>query len=176
MNNGKRMSKIKSVCKPLVFKELYDAYASDVYSFVYYKCGDADKAHDFVQEAYVKLWTNCAKVLFEKAKSFLFTVVNNMFLNDYAHQKVVLVHQKLGIHKSVTNESPEYVLEEQEFLQKLQVAIGSLPSKQREVFLLNRIEGKKYREIAEDLGVSVKAIEKRMSLALKTLRTQIKGI
>lgn len=169
------MEENQSVCKPKVFENVYNTHAKTLHNFMYYKCGDQDLAEDFVQEAYVKLWKNCAKVLFEKAKSYLFTVANNLFLNDYAHKKVVLRHQQEGaIHH--TNESPEFLLEEKEFMIKLQTAIADLPEKQREVFLLNRIDKKKYREIGELLGISVKAVEKRMSLALKTLREQIGNI
>jgi RNA polymerase sigma factor (sigma-70 family) len=67
-------------------------------------------------------------------------------------------------------------LEEQEFKQQLEKAISDLPEGQREVFLLNRIDKKTYREIAEMLGVSVKAIEKRMHKALKALRVLTKRI
>ncbi|MDO6744761.1 sigma-70 family RNA polymerase sigma factor [Tenacibaculum soleae] len=169
------MKEIKSVCSQVVYKKIYDLYADSLYGFMIYKCGDSIKAQDFVQEAFVKLWINCSKVIYEKAKSYLFTVGNNFFLDDYAHQKVVLKHQKLGV-KSITKETPEYLLEEQEFLKKLQNAITNLPEKQRDVFLMNRIDKKKYKEMAEELEISVKAVEKRMTLALKTLRTQIKGI
>jgi RNA polymerase sigma-70 factor (ECF subfamily) len=67
-------------------------------------------------------------------------------------------------------------MEQKQFQEKLEGALDSLPENQRTVFLLNRIDGKKYAEIAEMEGVSVKAIEKRMHLALKTLRDQIDGI
>ena len=53
------------------------------------------------------------------------------------------------------------------------LVIANLSEKQREVFLLNRIEKKKYKEIAEMLGISVKAVEKRMHGALKSLREEI---
>lgn len=169
------MSENKSVCLPKVFEDVYSTHSEALYNFMYYKCGDADLAQDFVQESFVKLWQNCAKVIFEKAKSYLFTVANNLFLNNVAHKKVVLKHQQKGaIHH--TNESPEFLMEEQEFMVKLQSAIADLPEKQREVFLLNRIDKKKYREIAELLNVSVKTVEKRMSLALKTLREKIGNI
>ena len=169
------MEKNQSVCEPKIFEEVYNAQAKTLRNFIYYKCGDAAAADDFVQEAFVKLWKNCAKVLIEKAKSFLFTVANNLFLNDYAHKKVVLKHQQnITLHQ--TNESPEFLMEEKEFMVKLQNAISDLPEKQREVFLLNRIDKKKYREIAELLDISIKTVEKRMSLALKTLREKIGNI
>jgi RNA polymerase sigma-70 factor (ECF subfamily) len=75
-----------------------------------------------------------------------------------------------------TNQSPEYLFEEEEFKVKLQNAIASLTESQREVFLMNRIDGKKYREIAELLDISQKAVEKRMSAALKILKAQIENI
>jgi len=53
----------------------------------------------------------------------------------------------------------------------LEEAINSLPEGQREVFLLNRIEKHTYKQIAEMLDVSVKAIEKRMHKALLKLKT-----
>jgi len=59
---------------------------------------------------------------------------------------------------------------------KLENAISSLPERQREVFLLNRIEKKTYKEIAELSGVSVKAIEKLIHKALLKLRTEIENI
>jgi RNA polymerase sigma-70 factor (ECF subfamily) len=164
-----------SVCNTHTFKKIYDTHADHLFGFILYKCGDKDLAKDLVQETFVRLWTNCSKVIQDKAKSFLFTVGNNLFLDDYAHKKVVLKHQKLAV-KTVNEETPEYVLEEQEFLKKLNDAIAGLSVKQREVFLMNRIDKKKYKDIAEELDITVKAVEKRMTSALKTLRTQIKGI
>ena len=136
---------------------------------MYYRTGNAAKAEDLVQEAFVRLWKNCAKVVMEKAKSFLFSVANNLFLDGVKHQKVVLKFQQLG-GSSSTNQSPEYLLEEKEFQQRLENAIQGLTEKQRTVFLLNRIDKMTYKEIAAHLDVSVKAVEKLMHKALVQLR------
>jgi RNA polymerase sigma-70 factor (ECF subfamily) len=128
-----------------------------------------------VQEAFVKLWQNCAKVSPEKAKSYVYTVANNLYLNVIKAEKVRLKHAD-SLSNDRTNESPEFLMEEKEYKEKLDNALNSLPDNQRTTFLLNRIDGKKYAEIAEMEGVSVKAIEKRMHLALKSLREQIDGI
>jgi RNA polymerase sigma-70 factor (ECF subfamily) len=58
----------------------------------------------------------------------------------------------------------------EELNQQLQQALASIPEGPREVFLMNRIEELSYSEIADRLGLSVKAIEKRMSEALRVLR------
>ena len=110
----------------------------------------------------------------KKAKSFVYTVANNTYLNVIKAEKVRLKYADKSL--KTTNESPEFLMEELEFKEKLEKALGDLPENQRTTFLLNRIDGKKYAEIAEMEGVSVKAIEKRMHLALKSLREKIGGI
>ncbi|MET1260261.1 MAG: sigma-70 family RNA polymerase sigma factor [Flavobacteriaceae bacterium] len=163
------------VCEEEVYSTIFKTNSKTIFNYIYYKFGNEEKAQDAVQEAFVKLWENCAKVTPEKAKSFLYTVANNTYLNVIKAEKVRLKHADKHA-SSVSNESPEYVLEEKEFQKKLDDALDALPENQRTTFLLNRIDGKKYAEIAEMEGVSVKAIEKRMHLALKTLREQIDGI
>lgn len=164
---------LKSVCEQRNFERIFNDHSQTLRNYIYYKCGDSQQAEDIVQEAYIKLWNNCAKVIFEKAKSFLYTVANNHFLNEVAHKKVVLEYQKKSTTSNSTNETPQFILEEEEFHTKLKKAIADLPEKQREVFLLSRIDKKKYSEIADITGVSVKAIEKRMSKALVILKEKI---
>ena len=159
----------KNICKEEVFKSIFLEYSTSIRNFIYYKSGKLDVAEDMVQEAFGKLWENCAKVVFAKAKSYLFTVANNLFLNQVAHQKVVLKFEKRG-HSEEDIQNPQFLLEEKEFQERLENAISDLPENQRVVFLMNRMDKKKYKEIAAELGVSVKTIEKRMHKALKILR------
>ncbi|WP_297695531.1 sigma-70 family RNA polymerase sigma factor [uncultured Eudoraea sp.] len=163
-----------NVCEEEVFSSLFKANSKTVFNYIYYKFGNEEKAYDVVQEAFVKLWENCAKVSAEKAKSYVYTVANNLYLNVIKAEKVRLKYANKS--NDTSYESPEFLLEEKEYKEKLDKALNSLPENQRTTFLLNRIDGKKYAEIAEMEGVSVKAIEKRMHLALKSLRDQIEGI
>ena len=163
-----------NVCDDQVYSEIFSSHSRTVFNYIYYKFGNEEKAQDAVQEAFVKLWENCAKVAPEKAKAFVYKVANNLYLNVIKAEKVRLKYK--DPEANITQENPEFLMEEQEFRQKLDSALAALPKNQRTTFLLNRIDGKKYREIAEIEGVSVKAIEKRMHLALKALREQIDGI
>ena len=70
-------------------------------------------------------------------------------------------------------ESPEFEMELKEFNDKLKSAINRLNEKNRTVFLMNRIDGLTYGEIAENLNLSEKAIEKRMKNALDELKKTI---
>lgn len=160
---------MKGVCQEVIYQSIFYAQAEKLRNFVYYKSGNMALAEDLVQEAFGKLWENCAKVEEEKAKSYLFTIANNLFLNKVAHQKVVLKFE--GEPRPTKDEqSPQYLLEEAEFKQQLEHAIAALPEDHRTVFLMNRIDKKKYREIAELLDISIKTVEKRMHLALAQLR------
>ena len=70
-------------------------------------------------------------------------------------------------------QSPQYALEEKEFKEQLENIIASMPEKQRDVFLMNRIDELTYKEIADRLELSVKAVEKRMHGALSFLRDKV---
>ena len=67
-------------------------------------------------------------------------------------------------------------MEEQQYNQKLQTALSNLTNAQRVAFMMNRVEGKRHKEIAELLGISTKAVEKRIYGALKKLRQDIKEL
>jgi len=167
-----------NICKESVFQQLYKKNATLLRNYLYYKYGNVTDVDDVVQEAFIKLWDNCKKTTPDKAKSYVFKIAINLCNSLLRHNTVKLKHQKevKSINNYSSPESPEFILEEKEFMIKLQNAISSLPDRQREVFLLNRIEKKTYREIAELSDVSVKAIEKLMSKALIKLRDQIKNI
>ncbi len=163
-----------NVCEEKVFSILFETNSKTVFNYIYYKFGNEEKAHDAVQEAFVKLWENCTKVTPAKAKPYVYTVANNLYLNVLKAEKVRMKYADRV--NDTTYESPEFLMEEKEYKEKLDRALNSLPENQRTTFLLNRIDKKKYAEIAEIEGVSVKAIEKRMHLALKSLRKKIDAI
>ncbi len=164
-----------NICNETLFTKVFSKYSKDLHNFLYYKFGDRLNPKDKVQEAFIKLWENCSKVSPDKAKSFLYTVANNLMLNEAAHEKVVLKYQKHK-PKEHTNESPEFIMQENEYRQKLQTAISNLTEAERVAFLLNRVEGKKHKEIAELLEIGTKAVEKRIYSALKKLRKEIDGL
>lgn len=163
------------ICDDAIFSEAFRTHADHLYKFLFYKFGSQLNPKDKVQEAFIKLWENCKKVPPSKAKSYLFTVANNLMLNEVAHQKIVLKHQQTQ-QRSQTNESPEFLMQEKEYQQKLEKAINNLSEAQRVAFLMNRVEGKKFKEIALILDISVKAVEKRIYGALEKLRKDIKEI
>ncbi len=165
----------ETVCDEKVFSSIYQKVSKDLHDFIYYKYGDQFKPEDKVQEAFIKLWENCGKIVPDKARAFLFSVANNTTLNDIKHEKVKLKYAQ-SLNQQADHQHPQFLIEEKEYLEKYQKALTKLTEEKRVAFLLNRVEGKKHQEIALMLNISKKAVEKRIYSALKELRKEIEGI
>jgi RNA polymerase sigma factor (sigma-70 family) len=163
----------QDICNKIIFTAFFNAQARALRNFIYFRFGNEDLADDITQDAFIKLWQNCSDV--RNPKSFIYTVAKNSALNHTALQKVVLNYADNNPGKTTDYQSPEYLLEEKEFRVKFDLAIAGLTEAQRTALLLNRIEGKKYKEIAEMLGISVKAVEKRIHGALVYLSEHIEN-
>ena len=164
-----------NICEEQLFSSIFNKYSKDLHDFLYYKFGELLNPKDKVQEAFIKLWENCGKVSADKAKSFVFTTANNLMLNEAAHQKVKLKYAQTK-PKHYTNENPEFLMQEDEYMNKLQNALANLTEAQRIAFMMNRVEDKKFKEIAKLLDISTKAVEKRIYGALDKLRKDIEGL
>ena len=165
----------ESICDEVVYSQVFREYSDTLFRYLYYQCGDEELSKDITQEAFVKLWQNCALVNLQTAKGYVFKTAKNNLLNVYDHQKVKLRFRQRK-HQSHTDQNPEYLMVENELREQLERAISDLPEKQRVAFLMSRIEKKTYKEIAEILGISRQAVEKRIYNALDTLRHINKNI
>ena len=170
---AKKSKKEPSICEEVIFEQVYRQHAKLVGDFLFYRFGEGVQRDDLKQEAFVKLWEDCEKVPIEKAKSFLLTVAANLARNVLKHQKVVLKFQttqppknQAGAEEATTSSMLHEIV---------QAGINTLSEKQREVLLLNRINGLTYKEIAQSLDISQKAVEKRMHHALINLRAYVKA-
>lgn len=150
------------------FEHLFNQYFESLRGFLYYRTGDIEVAEDIVQETFIKLWEQKEEINMSTVKSLLYTIASNLSKNHLKHQAVVFnFANSKSIHE--TAETPQQILEFNEFELRLQQAISELTEANRTTFLMNRVEKLTYTEIAERLDVSIKTIEKRMSITLKIL-------
>lgn len=129
-------------------------------------------AEDIAQDTFLKLWETRHKIDKRTIKAYLYTIAQNITINQQKRNSLKFKFQK----KPTADrdfDTPEKLAEMQEYEMKLNNVIAMLPDGGREVFLMNRLEDLTYNEIAERLGLSVKAIEKRMSKVLKILRDNL---
>lgn len=154
------------------YEEAFDLYYTSIRNFLYFKTSQAELAEDVAQDAFVKLWETREKIDKSSLKAYLYTIANNLAINQLKRDQLKYKFLNLQVERK-EKVTPQYLMEMQEFDQKLQDTLAKIPEGAREVFLMNRVDGLKYREIAERLGLSMKAIEKRMSRALAIIREEI---
>lgn len=135
--------------------------------------GDPDEAEDIVQQTFVKLWERRASLdIAWSVKAYLYKMVHNAALNRIRHQKTKNKYQQFNAQQLDT----QHVLPEDtapELREKLQQALSDLPPQCRNIFELSRFEELKYREIAEQLNISIKTVETQMGKALRIMRLQL---
>jgi len=155
------------------FKILFDTYFEDVRRYVLYRSGDEDIATDIAQDTFMRIWEKQMAIDPQRVKGLLFKIAGDLFISQYRRKQVAnnFFNTFQPTNKSLT---PEDEINFQELKNAYDAALKSMPEKQRTVFLMNRIDELKYKEIADQLGLSVKAIEKRMSQALEHLKTHLK--
>ena len=164
------------LCSEPVFKSVFETHFKLLRNFLAFRFRNIDRAEDMAQNAFVILWENCGSLKPEQARSFLFTTAIRLSLNSIKHDKVVTNFELQAQPRSTHGESPEFLMLESELQNRLEKAIADLPEKQRTVFLMNRLENQSYTQIAALLGLSVKTVEKRMHLALLSLRKIIGNV
>jgi RNA polymerase sigma factor (sigma-70 family) len=147
------------------FNELFEA----VRNYIFYRCNDGELATDLAQEAFMKIWEKAFVYHPQKTKSLVYKIANELWINQYRKSKSVINYQ-LTLSPDDLKTDNEQNLEYEELKDKYEATLSILPLAQREVFLMSRMEELTYKEIAERLDIGVKAVEKRMSLALKELR------
>lgn len=135
---------------------------------------DAAAAEEIVQELFIRLWEKRTDVDIETSvKNYLFRAVKNYCLNHIKHIKVKDEYfRKIQLHHNI-EQSVDFEWDT-DLMQKIEEGIASLPEKRREIFKLSRLEGLKYREIADRLNVSIKTVETQMGIAIKTLRIKLR--
>jgi len=157
---------------PSEYQRVFKDYYKPIRNFIYFRCGDADMAEDITQDTFVKLWETRHRIDKGTVKAYLYKIAQNNTINHLKRQQLLYkFRNKPGVDRDY--DTPEKLAEMEEYGKKLEQVISILPEGGREVFLMNRLEDMTYTEIASRLGLSVKAIEKRMSKVLKILREQL---
>lgn len=158
------------------FKKIYLAYYEPLCEYVVSFSKDKYIAENIVQEILIKLWTDRENIYVHTSlKSFLYKAAYNSYIDHFRKQsrinkKLEEIHYQ-ALNKTITDNSN--LQEDRLFL--LRQAIDKLPDRCKEVFLLSKIEGYKYKEIANKLEISIKTVENQMGKALSRIREELLG-
>jgi len=157
------------------FNTLFRKYYSAMCHFANQFLHDRELAEEVVQDMFVKIWEKRAVLNIETSvKQYLFRSVRNHCLNQIQHEKIKKQYANKVLESAHQEINAEQYYLEVDLICRIEKSIESLPPKRKEIFRLSREQGFKYKEIADELGISVKTVEAQMGLALKYLRQDLK--
>ena len=153
------------------FEQLFRSHFQYLCNYAVQYVSDPDTAQDICQRVFITLWEKRASIdPAQSIKSYLFTAVRNRCLNhirDHKKYRSRVLDLDCGDFDLVEEDTGS---EQEEWKERISAAMDKLPEKCRQVFEMSRYQQLKYREIAEELGISQKTVEAHMTKAMKTLR------
>lgn len=162
----------------MAFKYVFGLYYTDLCRYVKNFTSNPDEAEDIVQNSFVSLWRKRKKIIFNTSlKSYLYKSCYNGYIDFYRKKKLINEHLENLRHLEVQSLQSGFEANSKDLEQKkirLGRAIQDLPEKCREIFILNKYEGLRYQEIANELGISIKTVENQIGIALKRLKQKLK--
>jgi len=155
------------------YQFLFDEYYTWLYNYLLKLSCDPQLSEDLTQDTMLHIWEKRkALVITTSLKNYLFKSCHNQFLMHLRKEKrnrTLLDQIRWEAVFEVYQDNMDSEESDSRF-EKLQVLIEMLPPRCREVFIQGKLQNKKYRHIAEDMGISVKTVEAQMSKALSYLR------
>ncbi|AHW60249.1 RNA polymerase sigma-70 factor, ECF subfamily [Draconibacterium orientale] len=171
------LNKNQEAAFEVVFKLYYPRLVYFAKEFV-----PESESKNLVQDAFISMWDKKPQFINEsQLQSYLYTNVKNNCLMFLRHEKVkkkykseAAFQKQNSIYTEALSGLDTSTVTFQEIETIIEKTLSELPARCREVFVLSRMEGKKNKEVAEALNISVKAVEAQITKALKTLRVSLK--
>lgn len=153
---------------------LFKTYYSRLCSYAYSLTEDGKKAEDLTQDVFLKLWVNRKKLNIQSSlNAYLYKSVHNAFLDLYKkEQKTHKLIKELQMEAVIEFEETDNG-EKEKKLALLHAIISKLPEKRREIFVLNKFQNLKYKEIAKLRNISERTVESQIRSALITIRKAV---
>ena len=157
------------------YESLFYKYYTPLCKYVTLLIGSYDDVEEIVQELFYKLWRDRDEISIKYSiKSYLYRSAHNMALGYCEHADV---RQRYIQNYSESNQdysfSVDSELECSELKKILDNVLRKLPERCKKIFLMNRFQGKKYKDIAIELSLSIKTVESDISKALKIIKEEV---
>lgn len=161
------------------FQSVYKTYYSRLCVFAYGFLQNENDAEEIVQNVIMKLWEQKDKINeIENMQAYLFRSVKNQCLNFIKRDKLANVYKteawkelKELEEQTMSSTQPE---DNEQQIKQLKDAIETLPERCQEVLKMSKFEGLKNKEIADELQISLKAVEANISRAFTLIRKNFK--
>ena len=157
------------------YRQLFDQYYQRLVVFANKYLGDLESARDIVQEFYLHLFDSRHSISIQTSlKSYLYSGVRNRCLNHVKHEQVKEKHRNMSRSEAgVYDPDLEEIMDALELEARVYEIVSTLPEKCRQIYIMSRVDGKRNREIATELNLSIRTVETQISKALKFLRDSL---
>ncbi|MBK5720896.1 RNA polymerase sigma-70 factor [Dysgonomonas sp. Marseille-P4677] len=158
------------------FEEVFRNYYASLCFYSFSITNRKDIAEEIVQELFYVLWKDRQEIqVLRSVKNYLYGAVRNQSLQYLEHRDVQERHRQTILQKNESEQdlTPDLQMEYKELENVINRTLKQLPERRLRIFKMHRLEGKKYKEIAEYFAVSVKTIEAEMTKAYQVLRHEI---
>ncbi len=156
------------------FLEVFLSQRPQMEALVSRRVGCRATAADLVQDLFLRFWRR-PLVQVEELNTYLLRCAGNIAIDHLRNEstRARLSDERLPESHWTETDEPQAALEASNDLRHIEAALRGLPEKTRQIFLLNRIHGRKYAEIAKAMGLSQSAVEKHMMRALQVCKASI---
>lgn len=159
------------------FAIFFETYYRPLVAYIAQYTNDFDEAEDIAQNCFVAIWEKRKKLAVSASlKSYLYSAAYNSFIDKYRKSKKMNDYVENIKHSAVQeifiHEPDENLSRQLKFLDK---TIHELPEKCRRIFIMSKKEGKSYKEIAEQLEISIKTVEAQIRIALIKIRERFES-
>ena len=155
----------------ILFKQHYEPLCGFVFGIV----KDYDASEDVIQELFVKFWEKRNDIPDDiSIKAYLYRAARNMALNQIKHSEIK--NDFNLFNREEMSDAEQHIgnpAETSELQKMIAQAVNNLPPERKKIFLMSREDGLKYKEIADELNISIKTVENQMGKALSTLRAEL---
>ncbi|MCQ4874454.1 MULTISPECIES: RNA polymerase sigma factor [Odoribacteraceae] len=154
---------------------LFDMYYEKLYLFAEKYIYDSDKAHDIVQDVFLRIWETAERLVLKSSiQHYLFASVRNGCLNYLKSLQIEDRNNRKYVEAYIESQNVDMV-EDEELLVKIRQVLDELPDKCREVCLLRFVEGYKYSEIAASLAMNENTVKAQLHRGMERLRQAFSG-
>lgn len=155
------------------FEELFRQMYPKVKGFACKILQSEEDAEDIAQDVFIKLlnspqiWENL-----DSRNSYIYTLTRNHIFNFLKHKSVENKYQEevIFLNEISDNDDIHNHLYAKELKLLIDLIIHQMPEQRRKIFLLSRVQRKSHAEIAQELGLSVRTVERHVYLALSELK------
>lgn len=158
------------------FKYLFEKYYDRLVAYITTYCHNPSVSEDIVQQAFINLWDDKSKLNEGKSpKGYLYAIAHNRYIDTVKKEqkREELLNQIW--ERALRDRIQEDTETMERRIRKMKEVIETLPPKCKEIIYMNKIQGIKYREIAEQKGISIKTVESQMRIAFTKIREAFKG-